>query len=600
MKVEVTFLTRRGADAIMRKSQIIDVDLLRFGRGTENEVQLTDIRVDLAALTVRIERRAPARRPRRPAALTAAALDRRPPDVRQAAAAATRPLYVRQVGDSPLRVNGETTREANVGLGDEMLLGPYKLVATAPPEGCDYALTVELVQPLSDSLDQLLAQNRMGLEKAGLSRRRFSWWFFILFAFFGLVLPIMVSPFGARLVAPKTTVPSGFPAFVNLSWNAGELSNPHRYFAENCATCHAAAFSRVADKACLTCHAGTGNHFDAASADLASAAKAMASTSCADCHEEHRGIRGLIIRREALCTDCHRSLADPARPAGVRNVSGYPAGHPQFRATVVADAARPVFARMEIGAAEKPQDHSNLVFSHAAHLLETGFLTPQGRKIMVCADCHRPEPSGQGFLPVTFEGQCHSCHDLKFDAELPWREVPHGDAEAVKQAVADFYAHMALQGGVQDPDAPPLARRPVGTPIEQATEKERGDALAWAKRRGNDALGIVFDEKRGCAYCHVVDRAGGAFTVAPVKMLVRFLPQARFDHARHTAMSCADCHDSRHSEKSSDVLIPGIETCVTCHGSERAELKTQSTCTSCHLFHRREFGPMRQQAMAGK
>jgi hypothetical protein len=581
MQVEVTFLTRRGADAIMRKSQTVTADVVRFGRGTDNEVQLSDIRVELSALALRAERRSTRRRPR----------------------AADKTLFIQQSGDTPVRVNGASERNANVGPDDEISLGPYKIVVAKPPRGFDAAITIELVQPVGDSLDRLMAQSRIGLDKAGLSRRRYSWGFFLIFAILGIVIPIAVFPLGSRVSAPKPTPAqtAGNPyTYVNMSWNAGELSNPHRFFAENCVTCHRSAFARVPDAACATCHSDIGSHFNMSTAELGPVGADLDAVRCGTCHEEHRGVRGLVIRLSSLCTDCHSSLAKSVPKAGVRDVTGYPAGHPQFRATVVADSAKPTFVRQQIGGDPKPQDHSGLVFSHSAHLIETGFLTPSGRKIMKCADCHVPEPSGQGFMPLSFEGQCHSCHDLKFDAELPWREVPHGDVQTVNGAVRDFYAHMALQGGVIDPDAPPLARRPVGTPIEQATEAERRDALAWASMRSNAAMGIIFDEKRGCAYCHVVGRGGVSFTVAPVVMRQRFLPEARFDHARHAAMKCADCHDSRTSEHSSDVLIPGIETCVTCHGTEQATLKTQSTCTTCHVFHRQEFGAMKQAAAAAK
>ncbi len=111
-------------------------------------------------------------------------------------------------------------------------------------------------------------------------------------------------------------------------------------------------------------------------------------------------------------------------------------------------------------------------------------------------------------------------------------------------------------------------------------------------------MSIIFDPKRGCAYCHVTGESGGNFTVAPVVLRTRFLPEAKFDHAKHQALACGDCHDAAHSEKSSDVLVPGIEACVSCHGSERAALKAQSTCTSCHIFHRPEFGKMKTASAA--
>ncbi len=564
MQVEVTFLTRRGADAIMRRSQTVAGETVRFGRGTDNEVQLSDIRVGLHA----------------------AVLSQREGG-----------LSIERAADEFLRINGASAASATVHPGDRINVGPYEIVIAEPPQGFDAALTVEQVQPLGDALERLMAESRIGLMQAGWSRRRWSWTLFLLFAVVGLALPIVVYPFGTVITSSKETPNTGLATYISLSWNAGDISNPHRFFAQDCGTCHRAAFASVPDAACLSCHGDIGSHLEA-TADLGRSRHDLETTRCAECHEEHRGVRALVIRAEALCVDCHATLAATAPKAGIANVSGFPAGHPEFRATVVADAAVPRFERRPLDGNPRPQDRSNLVFSHAAHLVPAGFLTPSGYKTMTCADCHVPEPSGQGFQPITFEGQCHSCHDLKFDADLPWREVPHGDVAGVVNAVQDFYARMALQGGVQDPDAPAFVRRPVGTP-ENPTETERRDALAWAKARAGDAMSIIFDPKRGCAYCHVTGQSGGNFTVAPVVLRTRFLPEATFDHAKHQALQCADCHDAAHSEKSSDVLVPGIESCVSCHGPERAALKAQSTCTSCHLFHRPEFGRMKT-ASAGQ
>jgi len=558
MQVEVTFLTRRGADAVMRKSQTVTAEAIRFGRGTDNEVQFPDIRVALRAAVL-----AP----------------------REAG------LVIERAGDEMLRVNGEGVASATVHPGDKINIGPYEVVIVEAPAGFDAALTVELAQPLGDALERLLSQSHIGLGSAGWTKRSLAWTLFSLCVLFALIVPLAVYPFGTVVHSSRSVPNFASIDLVNMSWNAGSIGNPHRFFAQNCATCHRAAFSSVPDSACLSCHSDVGNHVQA-SADLGPSGPKLQSMRCAQCHEEHRGVHSLVIQAQALCVDCHEQLNETAPKAGTADVTGFPAGHPQFRATLVVDAAKPTFTRQALGTKPPPEDHSGLVFSHEAHLIKTGLPTPNGHKVMVCADCHIPEPSGQGFLPITFEGQCHSCHDLKFDADLPWREVPHGDAAAVKIAVDDFYAHIALQGGVQDAAAPAFVRRPVGSP-EQPTEAESKDALAWAAGRAANAMAIIWDDKRGCAYCHVTEHANGNFTVAPVLMRARFLPEARFDHSKHAAQQCTDCHDAPHSEKSSDVMIPGIESCIACHGSERADLKTQSTCTSCHLFHRQEFGPMK-------
>jgi predicted CXXCH cytochrome family protein len=557
MQVEVTVLTRRGADAIMRRSHAVTAEAIRFGRGSDNEVQLSDIRLGLHA-----------------AVLTA----------REAG------LFIERAGEEPMRVNGASTVNSTLKIGDKINLGPYEIAIAEPTAGFDVAVTVEMVQPLGDALERLMAQSRIGLGRV-MSKRAWSWVLFLIVAVGGLVLPIALYPFGHVVTSARTVPPPAATNYISVSWNAGDISNPHRFFALQCATCHRAAFSSVPDQACLSCHETVGSHLEQ-DADVGTPRKQLSETRCAQCHEEHRGVRSLIIQSQSLCVDCHETLDKTAPKSGIQSVTGFPAGHPQFRATVVADAAKPSFARQTLGAAPPPQDKSGIVFSHAAHLVPAGFLTPAGKKVMVCADCHVPEPSGQGFQPVTFEGQCHSCHDLKFDAQLPWREVPHGDAAGVALAVSDFYGHMALQGGVQDAGAPDFVRRPVGQPVEPTPEQAK-TALAWAAQRTNAAMAIIWDPKRGCSYCHVTGEGDNKFTVAPVVLRQRFLPEAKFDHAKHRALNCADCHDAGHSEKSSDVMLPGIETCVSCHGTERAGFKTQSTCTSCHLFHRQEFGPMK-------
>ncbi len=338
MQVEVTFLTRRGADAIMRKSQTVTAEAIRFGRGTDNEVQLPDIRVGLRAAIL-----AP----------------------REAG------LVVERAGDEVLRVNGEGVSTATVHPGDKISMGPYEVVIVETPSGFDAALTVELVQPLGDALERLLSQSHIGLASGGWSKRRLAWTVFCLCALFALIAPIAVYPFGTVVRSSRSVPALGSVDYVNLSWNAGSVSNPHRFFAQNCATCHRSAFAGVPDAACLSCHAGVGNHVEA-TAELGPSGPQLQSTRCAQCHEEHRGVHGLVIQAQALCVDCHAQLNETAPKTGTADVTGFPAGHPQFRATLVADAAKPAFARKALETKPLPEDHSGLVFSHSAHLIETG------------------------------------------------------------------------------------------------------------------------------------------------------------------------------------------------------------------------------------
>ncbi len=563
---------------------------MRFGRGAENEVPLADIRVELQA----------------------AALYQRGGG-----------LFIEKVGDSPLRVNGQTVETASVRPGDEFVIGPYRIELTEPPADTDAALSIELVQPLGDMLERLVSQSRIGLEKTGLNKRRLSWGLFLLLIVLCLGIPVGAYSVGGIATLKTPVAPPGPLTVAALSWNAGELSNTHRFFAQQCATCHRGAFASVPDSTCLSCHAGVGAHVERVAAvhfgGLAHEAEAM---RCTQCHIEHRGLDALVIRQQGLCVQCHRSLAEKAPQAKVRDVTGFPAGHPQFRATLVADAAQHRLVRVYLDGTPKPLDHPDIKFSHAAHLVKKGWPALH-LKALKCADCHVPDAGGKGFLPITYKNQCERCHALTFDKlQLPWpkAKVPHGDDSRIVAAVWNFYAGKALQGAMrqsQSHDAG-LLRRAAGAPPAAMAQPPQS-AQAWVARNTEAALrGVIFEKKRGCAYCHYGTGPDGAFKVsdiiprpltaasaaavpavrivAPVMMRTRFLPPAEFNHAKHAPIPCADCHAAQQSKSSMDVLIPGKERCAACHGHEKSALKTQTTCITCHVFHREALGPMRPPA----
>jgi hypothetical protein len=216
-----------------------------------------------------------------------------------------------------------------------------------------------------------------------------------------------------------------------------------------------------------------------------------------------------------------------------------------------------------------------------------------------CASCHVAQPGGGLMVPISFEQHCVECHkpSLQFDASALDRTVPHGKAVDAQRIITDFYARMALTGGVPDLSAPEIVRRRPGTPL---TEPQRLEALAWANDRATKAREFVFDDFRGCGTCHEVDRSAADWKIKPVLLQTSFLPMARFNHVKHATVACEGCHDAKPSIASSDVMIPGIENCRTCHGGEAASAKVRSTCISCHDFHNPGVGPMRPFGTSGK
>jgi hypothetical protein len=72
--------------------------------------------------------------------------------------------------------------------------------------------------------------------------------------------------------------------------------------------------------------------------------------------------------------------------------------------------------------------------------------------------------------------------------------------------------------------------------------------------------------------------------VAPANTTLRLMPHARFDHGAHDGFTCVSCHaKALASTESSDLLLPGIGTCRTCHapGPDYAG----SRCFECHAYH---------------
>ena len=79
---------------------------------------------------------------------------------------------------------------------------------------------------------------------------------------------------------------------------------------------------------------------------------------------------------------------------------------------------------------------------------------------------------------------------------------------------------------------------------------------------------------------------GGKPGVMPVTLVSRYMAHGWFNHKPHAQEKCSTCHAAEKSGSATDLLLPGIATCRTCHlgeGSRKAEVP--SSCAMCHTYH---------------
>jgi hypothetical protein len=199
-----------------------------------------------------------------------------------------------------------------------------------------------------------------------------------------------------------------------------------------------------------------------------------------------------------------------------------------------------------------------------------------------CADCHQPSDSSDRayMTPVNYEKHCATCHTLQFDRRFS-ESAPHKDPKVVYDFVfakltAYIAAHPAEIPLVDEPDKR-LPSRPPQPPARNAAE--------WVQQRMADAQLLLW--RKACKECHQLSYPNGPDSVpavAKAAITTRWLPHAEFDHKAHQMVQCASCHaKASDSRETSDVLIPGVQSCQQCHhaGKDAAEAR----CFECHTYH---------------
>ena len=550
------FITRkrRGGEAV--KKHTFETDVIEIGRGSNCNINLPDPRVHLEH--ARISNR-------------------------------TGGWYLEPLGNATIAVNDIDLHNAKLNTGDIVRIGPYTILITQGSEGVDLVFEIELVDPLGDDLEELAARSEINISSVGLSKRMWSWLLFFGVFFSILVFPLIMSMNVERkddgLMGSISTDPVHYPL---ATWSSGEISSAHKFFATDCVSCHVEPFVQVQDASCLSCHEGIQHHADPTKFQKAT----FEGQACQSCHKEHQGNDAVVKSDQRFCVSCHSDMEADFPNSTLQNVSDFGVSHPQFIPTLTNAFSGEVTRLNAMGAGSPPTENSGLIFPHSDHLMTSGVRHPEKGTInLSCADCHVEDDGGVSMLPVSFEVNCHDCHSLEFDSNLPGRELIHGKSDVVVDQIYDVYAAIALRGGYEDENILAEVRRRPG---ETLSKSERQEALVWAEEK---ALTISEGPlgKGRCAECHMIvegDSNGAPWTIANVSVSTHWFPKAVFDHGSHDNMDCVSCHEAVDSETSEDVLMPTVEVCQSCHGGEASQDMVPSTCISCHGFHNENLLPM--------
>ena len=396
----------------------------------------------------------------------------------------------------------------------------------------------------------------------------------------------------------------GNPPWRNRFISPGEISSAHsgaaftslaatNHLNQNCGACHVAGNSgphgmvhaalkadpgildleklatakqarpTVIDESCLKCHAGRNIHRSDAP-----------PISCSFCHVEHQG-KVMAATMDANCDFCHGNAATMAVSRSVPVIHHFATDHPQFRFIT-----------------EKRRDPDTLKFNHSLHLTGTTIpKLPDGHKLD-CNFCHPPDAAGAFMRPVSFEKNCRVCHSLQFDPETPDLTLPHGSAEFVSaylRSLPKQYSDLAVKKNAADANGfvqQKLAA--LRTQFGSGEDLERRIFFSTATFGPEAQIGTLSGSTRavfpGCAYCHEVKTsAAGSPEITKLVMPERWLAHANFNHAKHAAVSCAQCHDAVHSKVTADIILPPKETCEVCHSPRGG---VADDCAECHNYHR--------------
>jgi hypothetical protein len=224
-----------------------------------------------------------------------------------------------------------------------------------------------------------------------------------------------------------------------------------------------------------------------------------------------------------------------------------------------------------------------------------GVLGPGNKMVQLdCVDCHRTaadqqlpwrfaqaeyqpaqaKPDRDYMIAPTYAGTCAACHDLRFDPRVQ-QAAPHDKPEVVYAFLQKIYSGKVMPASLTS------SRRIPGGSMARTNGLDAAANLLWGKT---------------CKLCHALERdaAKPVPVVAPSQISNVWFSHARFDHASHRSFTCVSCHvKAASSTQTSEVLVPGITTCQTCHNGDPQQAgRSDNRCFECHDYHDWKQQPM--------
>jgi hypothetical protein len=525
-----------------------------------------------------------------------------------------RRILVRSVGSRVFTIDGRSSQRVEVdsAAGAELGFGGHRI--TVGREGDAITLTVKRESAVSDAAEEKDEATIFSLRGKLPGKRPVAW--ALVVAVLVLFLAIPIISFATRPVEDGRRIG---PVTGDKAWSPGKLSAAHHGLEQNCVACHVKAFVSVRDESCKACHADAHDHAPPeriagaraapglGGAVLEKVAKAFGKPgpgACVDCHKEHLGEGRMAATPQQFCTDCHGTLKSRLTDTKLGDAGDFGTAHPEFRPLVAVKAAvpggHPTFERISL--TEKSRNFSGLKFPHDMHLSSTNGVARMAQTMktdkgfgdaLVCKDCHKPTADGVRFLPVSMESNCQMCHSLAFDRiGGTVRTLRHGKPD---QVMADLRAYYRATGPVAPLELGGMERRRPGLYAQGQVYNAYFGAGAVRPARAEQAIATAFSPKGVCGECHTVTPPGangaGGWQVAPVSQTMRFMQNGWFSHAAHKTERCESCHNAPASGQASDLLLPDLKSCRTCHGGEGSKAKVATGCALCHNYHAGDGAP---------